>query len=87
LHDPLTQRPSPLVTAAIEKARQLQLQAVTLTTFRDLRWNAPFYQRMGFIELPSTHNFGHLHDALQVEIAHNFHAERRCAMHLPTNPL
>ncbi|MFJ4246855.1 Predicted N-acetyltransferase YhbS [Pseudomonas helmanticensis] len=76
-----------LVTAAIEKARQQQLQAVTLTTFRDLPWNAPFYQRMGFIELPPAHTFGHLQDALQSEIAHHFPAERRCAMHLPTNPL
>ncbi len=71
-----------LVSAAIEHARQRHLNAVTLTTFRDLPWNAPFYQRMGFIELiPSKTDY--LREALQAEITHGFPADRRCAMALP----
>jgi GNAT superfamily N-acetyltransferase len=37
-----------LVQTVCERARALGLDAVTLTTFRDVPWNAPFYARMGF---------------------------------------
>ena len=33
-------------------ARRRQLDAVTLTTFRDVPWNAPYYRRCGFRVLP-----------------------------------
>ncbi|WP_095118825.1 GNAT family N-acetyltransferase [Pseudomonas sp. Irchel s3f10] len=72
-----------LVSAAIEHARALRLNAVTLTTFRDLPWNAPFYQRMGFVELIPSAAAHHLREALQAEITHGFPADRRCAMALP----
>jgi GNAT superfamily N-acetyltransferase len=29
------------------------LAAVTLTTFRDVPWNAPYYRRLGFTEVPA----------------------------------
>jgi GNAT superfamily N-acetyltransferase len=72
-----------LVAAVIEQARAMQLNSVTLTTFRDLPWNAPFYQRMGFVELANVQADRHLRDALQAEIACGFPPERRCAMRLP----
>ena len=72
-----------LVAAVIEQARAMQLNSVTLTTFRDLPWNAPFYQRMGFVELTLAQADRHLRDALQAEITHGFPPERRCAMRLP----
>jgi GNAT superfamily N-acetyltransferase len=72
-----------LVSAAIEHARALRLKAVTLTTFRDLPWNAPFYQRMGFVELIPSEANHHLREALQAEITHGFPADRRCGMALP----
>ncbi|WP_333989882.1 GNAT family N-acetyltransferase [Pseudomonas sp. S3(2024)] len=72
-----------LVLAAIEHARLQHMHAVTLTTFRDVPWNAPFYQRMGFVEVEPGEHEAHLLDALQKEIEHGFAAERRCAMHLP----
>jgi GNAT superfamily N-acetyltransferase len=72
-----------LVAAVIEQARVMQLNSVTLTTFRDLPWNAPFYQRMGFVELTPAHTDRHLRDALQAEVLFGFPAERRCAMRLP----
>jgi predicted N-acetyltransferase YhbS len=37
-----------LVTRVIEEARLRDLAGVTLTTFADLPWNAPFYERFGF---------------------------------------
>jgi GNAT superfamily N-acetyltransferase len=72
-----------LVAAVIEQARAIRLNSVTLTTFRDLPWNAPFYQRMGFVELTLAQADRHLRDALQAEITHGFPPERRCAMRLP----
>lgn len=37
-----------LVRAVIEQAKRRRLKGVTLTTFGDLPWNAPFYARLGF---------------------------------------
>jgi GNAT superfamily N-acetyltransferase len=71
-----------LVAAVIEQAHAMQLNSVTLTTFRDLPWNAQFYQRMGFVELANVQADRHLRDALQAEIACGFPPERRCAMRL-----
>jgi ribosomal protein S18 acetylase RimI-like enzyme len=40
-----------LVEAVYERARADGYPAVTLSTFRDVAWNAPFYARLGFREL------------------------------------
>jgi GNAT superfamily N-acetyltransferase len=40
-----------LVRAAQIDARNTGFKALTLTTFRDLAWNAPFYTRLGFEEV------------------------------------
>jgi GNAT superfamily N-acetyltransferase len=40
-----------LVEATLQWARERGKQAVTLTTFREIPWNAPFYRRLGFVEL------------------------------------
>ena len=37
-----------LVRAVCETARARGHRAVTLTTFRGVAWNAPFYERLGF---------------------------------------
>jgi GNAT superfamily N-acetyltransferase len=37
-----------LVRAVCDWARAQEATAVTLCTFRDVPWNAPFYQRLGF---------------------------------------
>jgi GNAT superfamily N-acetyltransferase len=41
-----------LIEQAVAWARQGGLGAVTLTTFTDVPWNAPYYQRLGFRQLP-----------------------------------
>ena len=41
-----------LVAHVIELARQRDLLGITLTTFRDLAFNGPFYQSLGFAEIP-----------------------------------
>ncbi|MFB4282086.1 MULTISPECIES: GNAT family N-acetyltransferase [unclassified Nonomuraea] len=41
-----------LVTAVIDHARAAGAPAVTLTTYRDVSWNAPWYARHGFSVMP-----------------------------------
>lgn len=69
-----------LLLGVIEHARRQQLEAITLTTFRDLPWNAPFYQRMGFVPLNEMDAGARLIDVLKDEIAHGLPGARRCAM-------
>jgi len=41
-----------LVEAACAFAREQGYPEITLTTFRDVPWNAPYYRRLGFQEVP-----------------------------------
>ena len=41
-----------LIDHVVEVARDQQRLQVTLTTFRDVPWNGPYYRRCGFSELP-----------------------------------
>ncbi|MEJ6816009.1 GNAT family N-acetyltransferase [Pseudomonas sp. LF-5] len=75
-----------LLLMAIEYAAEQQLRAVTLTTFSDLPWNAPFYQKIGFSLLTPQETPAYLVDALNSEAAHGLPIERRCAMHLELKP-
>ncbi|RUQ46321.1 GNAT family N-acetyltransferase, partial [Corynebacterium pseudodiphtheriticum] len=50
--------------------------AVTLTTFKHVPWNAPFYTRLGF--KPETDP--RLAQILADEYAHGFEPGSRCAM-------
>lgn len=71
-----------LVTAAIDEARRLELSAVTLSTFRDIAWNGPFYARLGFRELAPHELNGRLTAILMRERRLGLDAEARCAMRL-----
>ncbi|MFH5879600.1 GNAT family N-acetyltransferase [Arthrobacter sp. NA-172] len=44
---------SELLDVAEELARGEGAEWLTLTTFRDVPWNAPYYRRLGFEELDS----------------------------------
>jgi GNAT superfamily N-acetyltransferase len=69
-----------LMEAAIAWARAQKLSAVTLTTFRDVPWNAPFYARMGFEILAGAAIGPHLEAQLRREAARGLAG--RCAMRL-----
>lgn len=43
-----------LVEAVLDHARATGVPAVTLTTYRDVPWNAPWYERHGFTVWPET---------------------------------
>jgi GNAT superfamily N-acetyltransferase len=67
-----------LMQAAIELAKAEGLPAVTLTTFRAIPFNGPFYASMGFAEQPAPSP--HLAATLANEAASGF--TDRCAMRL-----
>lgn len=50
-----------LVRAVCEWVKASGHAAITLTTFRNVPWNMPFYARMGFVEVPA--------DQLSAELA------------------
>ncbi|MFS9770689.1 GNAT family N-acetyltransferase [Enterobacter chuandaensis] len=70
-----------LIARAADHARQMGLRSLTLTTFRDVPWNAPFYARLGF-EMMTTLT-PELREKRKEETAHGLAYESRCAMRLP----
>jgi len=40
-----------LLDAVAERARAAGLVGLSLSTFRDVPWNAPYYRRLGFVEV------------------------------------
>lgn len=69
-----------LVRACLIDARNSGFRAVTLTTFRDLPWNAPFYERLGFEEVTALDAHPRLAGELANEADDGLPIERRCAM-------
>ena len=69
-----------LIEAAFAAAENAGLTAVTLTTFRDVPWNAPYYARLGFREVPAAAISSRLAATTAQESARGLPAERRCAM-------
>jgi GNAT superfamily N-acetyltransferase len=69
-----------LVRAAMIDARNTGFKALTLTTFRDLAWNGPFYARLGFEEVTALDAHPRLAGELANEVDDGLSAARRCAM-------
>ena len=68
-----------LIRAAELWARSKLLTALTLTTFRDVPWNAPFYRSCGF-ELVNPIGYPMLLETLEAEREAGLPMEQRCAM-------
>ncbi|WP_027164897.1 GNAT family N-acetyltransferase [Mesorhizobium sp. WSM3224] len=71
-----------LVERAIEDAGQRGLAAITLTTFRAVAWNAPFYRKFGFRVLEDAGIDERLASLLSDEAEHGMPLDQRCAMRL-----
>ncbi len=69
-----------LVRAAMIDGRNTGFKALTLTTFRDLAWNGPFYARLGFEEVTALDAHPRLAGELANEVDDGLPADRRCAM-------
>ncbi|MCE5984761.1 GNAT family N-acetyltransferase [Pseudomonas wadenswilerensis] len=69
-----------LIAAVGDWAGTQGFVALTLTTFTDVPWNAPFYARLGFTRLADSDLDGALAQLLEVEVTQ--HSSARCAMSL-----
>jgi GNAT superfamily N-acetyltransferase len=69
-----------LMRACQTDARNGGYNALTLTTFRDVSWNAPFYSRLGFVEISDLAAYPRLSAELEEEAKAGFPRKRRCAM-------
>lgn len=69
-----------LVRAAQIDAKNSGFRALTLTTFRDVAWNGPFYTRLGFEEVTALDAHPRLAGELANEADDGLPADRRCAM-------
>jgi GNAT superfamily N-acetyltransferase len=76
-----------LVERVADEAVQRGFPALTLTTFRDIGWNEPFYQRLGFSTLGESDIGPRLSSILEDEGRHGLPRAQRCAMRrmLPIN--
>ena len=71
-----------IVAASAELARLRGLPAVTLSTFRDIAWNAPFYARLGFVEIKEAARNPRLTLIRQREADLGLDVANRCTMRL-----
>lgn len=73
-----------LLDGLIRYHRGRGIAEVTLTTFRDVPWNAPYYARLGFEEIPDAEADAdpHLGPRLADQVAHGLPRESRVAMRL-----
>ena len=69
-----------LVAAAVDEGQRRRLPAITLTTFRTIPWNAPFYARIGFVEIAGAALNARLAAVLKREWRRGL--SDRCAMRL-----
>jgi ribosomal protein S18 acetylase RimI-like enzyme len=67
-----------LMRAAVEAAAARQLSVVTLTTFLNIPWNAPFYEGLGFRVIAAPEMPTRLSEVLSGEAARGL--TDRCAM-------
>jgi GNAT superfamily N-acetyltransferase len=71
-----------LVAAVVGWARARGAAALTLSTFRDVPWNAPFYARIGFRALDPAQLPATLAALVERERAHGLPVEQRVVMRL-----
>lgn len=74
---------SALVRAVIARCREQAMRGVTLTTFRTVPFNAPFYAALGFVELPLEHAPAELREVFRQELPEGIDAAARVLMVYP----
>ena len=73
---------SALIAEVVAVARRRGLAAITLTTFRAVPWNEPYYRRRGFRTLAPEDLSPRLRALLAREAQAGLPADRRCAMQM-----
>lgn len=72
-----------LVQRFIDEARTRRGRAVTLSTFRDVAWNAPFYASMGFHEIDRELHTDWMRQYERAQTDNGLDIAKRCFMRLP----
>ena len=75
-----------LVEEVCHWAASAGYDSVTLTTFRDLPWNMPFYKRLGFRVVPGAELSAALRAIVEDETRRGLDPSRRVAMERPCRP-
>lgn len=75
-----------LVEEVCHWAASAGYDSVTLTTFRDLPWNMPFYERLGFRVIPGAKLSAALRAIVEDETRRGLDPSRRVAMERPLGP-
>ena len=73
-----------LLAAVDAWAGERAMAAVTLTTFRDVSWNAPLYRHLGFVDLADDEVGPELRALVAVESAHGLDPALRTCMRRAT---
>jgi GNAT superfamily N-acetyltransferase len=76
-----------LVTEVCEWAASAGYESVTLTTFRDVPWNGPFYERLGFRVVPGAELSAALRAIVEAEARRGLDPSRRVTMERPCGPI
>ncbi|MBA8877953.1 GNAT family N-acetyltransferase [Phyllobacterium myrsinacearum] len=71
---------SALIGLVEERARAEARMGLLLSTFRDVPWNAPYYRRLGFTDVPDTALSPALERIRQLHIEKGFDETRRVFM-------
>ncbi|KRE23118.1 GNAT family N-acetyltransferase [Agromyces sp. Soil535] len=74
-----------LLEVARRRSVESDVAVMTLTTFRDVPWNAPYYLRLGWTELPTSKWGPELAKKVESEAAHGLAAWTRVVMHRRTD--
>lgn len=69
-----------LLEALAIDARNSGFRAITLSTFRDVQWNEPFYASHGFVAVENFEGHPHLARSLDQAVALGIPRDRRVAM-------
>lgn len=69
-----------LIEAVADWASNRKLQAITLTTFSEIPWNAPYYERLGFEVIPEAEHSPGLQRVRHEERAHGLDRWPRVCM-------
>lgn len=76
---------SALVKAICDRAKEMRISAITLTTFRDIPWNAPFYEKMGFAAIAFSECSPELQALVIDEDRRGLRQDKRLIMHYLTS--
>lgn len=72
---------SALMRMCCQEAQRRGFEQIVLTTFRQVPWNIPFYERLGFTILPEALWSAEVRAIVQHEARYGFAPEKRAVMH------